>query len=44
MTDHFRHPLFNVIDFQQALSRFHLIHYQTADAIDERAGDGERAT
>ncbi len=44
MSDHFRHPPLDVIEFQQALPRFHLMHHQTADAIDERAWDGERAT
>jgi hypothetical protein len=38
MTDHFRHPPLDVVEFQQALPRFHFMHHQTADAIDERAG------
>ncbi len=38
MSDHFRHPLFDVIEFQQALPRFHLIDHQNADSIHQRAG------
>ncbi len=44
MSDYFRHPPLDLVEFQQALSRFHLMHYQTADSIDKCARDGERAT